>query len=228
LHKHGHIKDSKEPFYHYFRYSLSRRKFSDFKNGKNAYYKSLAASLTFSFSALIMIALLVACSLQMYVNYNTQKELLIANQELIAKNTANTVTNTIREKYNLLSAASKHKDLTELQENEITLTLERLMGIEPAFRQITIFNMHKEEMTRVSRLSRSLSSRTMVYDHNDLFIMTGNREIYIGPVYIDEITRVPMMAIGVPLRIFLMITEEPAGRGKPEILWDLMYQIRIV
>ncbi len=198
------------------------------KIGKRPYFRSLAATLTISFSVLTMIALLIASSLQMYFSYKTQKDLLIKNQRLIAKNTANTVENFISEKCSLLELTSKHRDLLSFHKEEQKLLMERLLGLEPAFRQLALFDSEQSEAARVSHFSKSLSPELMKYDDTELFSSTARKEIYRGPVYIDEITRMPMMVIAVPVTdIFNDYKGSLIAELNLKVLWDLVYQFKI-
>ncbi len=191
-------------------------------------FKSLTATLTICFSVLIMIALVIASSLQMYVSYQTQKNLLLKNQKLIAKNTANTVENFIKEKYSLLEATSKHRDLIKFSGTDQKLALERLLGLEPAFRQLALFDSKQNEISRASRLSKTLSSDLIKYDEAVLFSRAADKKTYLGPVYIDKISRMPMMAIAVPVTdIFGDFKGTLVAELNLKILWDLVYQFKI-
>ena len=138
------------------------------KTGKTAYFRSLAVTLAISFSALIMVALLIASSLQMYFSFQAQQKTLLTNHKLIAENTANTVEYFIREKFSILETTSKRKNLISLPKEEQETVLGRLMGLEPAFRQLALYNEHEMEMIRASRIA-TLSPQPINYSQQELF-----------------------------------------------------------
>lgn len=139
-----------------------------------------------------MVALLIASSLQMYFSFQAQQKILLTNQKLIAKNTANTVENFVRDKFNTLEAASRRRNLVILPKDEQEATLDRFMGLEPAFRQLALLNKQAIETAKVSRTA-ALSSRLMNYSQDEMVHKVRQKEQYIGPVYIDEATSEPMM-----------------------------------
>jgi two-component system, cell cycle sensor histidine kinase and response regulator CckA len=190
-------------------------------------FRSLAATLAISFSALIMVALLIASSLQMYFSFRAQQNILLTNQKLIALNTANTVENFIRDKFSILEAASQRRNLIILPRDEQETTLDRFMGLEPAFRQLALFNKQHIEMMKVSRIA-TLSSQQMNYSQDELFSRVSREEKYIGPVYIDEATSEPMMIMAVPVTdVFGSYQGALIAESNLKFMWDLMDQIKI-
>jgi two-component system, cell cycle sensor histidine kinase and response regulator CckA len=194
---------------------------------KTRKFRSLAATLAISFSALIMIALLIACSLQMYFSFQAQQKILLTNQKLIAKNTANAVENFIHDKFSILAAASQRRNLIILSKDEQETTLDRFMGLEPAFRQLALLDTQYTEMTRVSRVA-TLSIQQMKYDQAELFHQVSKNEKYVGPVYIDEATSEPMMVLAVPVTDVLGNCQGALiAESNLKFMWDLMGQIKI-
>jgi two-component system, cell cycle sensor histidine kinase and response regulator CckA len=194
---------------------------------KTRKFRSLAVTLALSFSALIVVALLIAGSLQMYFSFRAQQQILLANQKLIAKNTANTVETFIRDKFNILEAASKRRNLIILPKEEQETTLDRFMGLEPAFRQLAIFNKQHIEMTKASRIA-TVSAQGMNYSREDLFQKVSLKEKYVGPVYIDEATSEPMMIMAVPVTdVFGDYQGALIAESNLKFMWDLMDQIKI-
>jgi two-component system, cell cycle sensor histidine kinase and response regulator CckA len=194
---------------------------------KTKKFRSLAVTLAISFSALILVALLIASSLQMYFSFQAQQKILLTNQKLIAKNTANTVENFMREKFNILEAASRRRNLIILPKDEQETTLDRFMGLEPAFRQLALFNKQAIEMVTVSRTA-ALSSRMINYSRDEMVHKVSQKEQYIGPVYIDEATSEPMMIMAVPVTdVFDNYQGVLIAESNLKFMWDLMDQIKI-
>jgi two-component system, cell cycle sensor histidine kinase and response regulator CckA len=194
---------------------------------KTRKFRSLAVTFAISFSALIMIALLIASSLQMYFSFQAQQKILLTNQKLNAINTANTVENFIRDKFSILAAASQRRNLIILSKDEQEIILDRFMGLEPAFRQLALLNKQYIEMTRVSRVA-SLSAQLMKYNQEELFQKISKKEKYIGHVYIDETTSEPMMIMAVPVTdVFGNYQGALIAESNLKFMWDLMGQIKI-
>jgi two-component system, cell cycle sensor histidine kinase and response regulator CckA len=190
-------------------------------------FRSLAVTLAISFSALILVALLIASSLQMYFSFRAQQKILLTNQKLIAKNTANTVESFIRDKFNILEAASRRKNLIILPKDEQETILDRFMGLEPAFRQLALFDKQAIETAKVSRTA-ALSSRLMNYSRDEMVHRVSQKEQYIGSVYIDEATSEPMMIMAVPVTdVFDNYQGILIAESNLKFMWDLMDQIRI-
>ena len=195
---------------------------------QRTYFRSLAVTLAISFSALIMVALIIASILQMFFSFQSQEKILITNQNLVAKNTANTVENFIHEKFIILEAISKRRNLTNISEKEQKASLERLIGLEPAFRQLLLLNQKEREMTRVSRIAKPLSLQLMDYSSGELLQKTNRKERYIGPVYIDKVTSEPMIVMAVPVTdVFDDYKGTLIAETNLKFMWDLMEQIRI-
>jgi len=102
------------------------------------------------------------------------------------------------------------------------------MGLEPAFRQLVLLNAQEIEMIRVSRLAKPLSLQLMNHNQRELFQKVSQKEIYIGPVYIDEITSEPMMIMAVPVTdVFGDYKGTLIAESNLKFMWDLMHQIKI-
>ncbi len=187
-------------------------------------FRSLAATMAISFSTLIMVILFITSVLQMYLSFHAQRNFLKINQRLIAINTADAVDAFIHDKFIMLETASRRRDLTVLSEKEQEENLERLMGLEPAFRQLALFNSYETEIIKASRTAKPLLN----YNRNELFNKTAHNERYIGPVYIDEATSEPMIIIAVPVTdAFGDYKGTLAADTNLKFMWDLMGQIRI-
>ena len=196
-----------------------------FKKAKK--FRSLSITLAISFSALIIVAMLIAGSLQMYFSFRAQQKILLTNQKLIAKNTANTVENFIRDKFKILEAASNRSNLIALPKDKQETTLDRFMGLEPAFRKLALFDTQATEMIKVSRIA-TVSSQLKNCRQDELFQKVRRNEKYVGPVYIDEATSEPMMIMAVPVTdVFGNYQGALIAESNLKFMWDLMDQIKI-
>ena len=198
------------------------------KIGKTKNVQSLAVTLAITFSALIIVVLLIASSLQMYFNFQAQQKNLIAHQQLIAQDAANTVEGFIREKFRILEVVASRGNLVIIPQEEQKLVLEKLLGLEPAFRQLALLNAQEEEMLRVSRLSKLLSVQLMKYNRSELFPKVSQKETYISPVYIDKVTNEPIVIMAVPATdVFGDFKGTLIAEANLKFMWALMDQIEI-
>ncbi len=197
-------------------------------NQKTEKFRSLAVTLATGFSVLTMAALVIATTLQMYFSFQAQQKIILTNQKLIAKNAANAVEYFIREKFTILESASKRRNIPITPSRAQEPTLERLMGLEPAFRQLILFDSEKKETARISRITKIASAQPEHFSREQLFQRTTNKETYIGPVYIDEITSEPMMMMAVPVTdVFGDYLGTLTAELNLKFMWDLMGRIRI-
>ena len=198
------------------------------KIGKKENFRSLAVTLAITFSALIIVVLLIASILQMYFSFQAQQKDLIAYQQLIAQHTANVVEGFIREKISILEAAARRSNLVIIPREEQKPALERLLGLEPAFRQLALLDAQEEELLRVSRLSKLLSVQLMKYNKGELFAKVSRKETYISPVYIDEVTSEPMVIMAVTVTdVFGDFRGALIAEANLKFMWALMDQIEI-
>jgi GAF domain-containing protein/HAMP domain-containing protein len=160
--------------------------------------RSLTATLAIAFLALSVAVLLVASSIEMVFNFQTQQETIAGKQQLIAQEAANTVSSFIQEKYSVLGTAVKLGDPSSASQEEQKRALEYLLGLDRAFRQLILLDVQDQELVKVSRISQAAAEQLMGRLESDLFtqVRQGNR--YISSVYIDELTSEPLVTMAVP------------------------------
>ncbi len=189
----------------------------------------MAVALAVTFSVLIIAVLIISGGLQIYFNFQTQQKNLTDNLTLVADEAASTVNNFIQEKISILTMAAGLSDLTATSRGEQEIRLNKLLGLEPAFRQLLLFNSEKEELLRVSRASKLLSVQLVEYDGNELFSKTNRGENYISSsVYIDNTTSEPMVIMAVPITdIFGDFKGTLIAETKLKFMWDVVAEIKI-
>jgi two-component system cell cycle sensor histidine kinase/response regulator CckA len=198
------------------------------KKNKIRKFKSLAVTLAITFSGLIIIVLLIVSSLLMYFSFQAQQKVLFAQRQLIAQNAANTVENFIREKYRILESVASRSKLAIMNQKEQKPVLEKLLGLEPIFRQLVLLNINDEELVRVSRVSNILAEKSMEYSKNELVYQVHRNEKYLSSIYIDKVTSEPMVIMAVPVTdIFGDYKGTLVAESNLKFMWDLMDQIKI-
>ncbi len=190
--------------------------------------RSLTATLAISFLALSVAVLLIASSLEIFFNFQTQQELVASKQQLIAQDAAKTVASFVQEKFGVLETAVKLGNPASVSRKEQKRVLENLLGLQPAFRQLVLLNPQEQELAKVSRLSQAASGQLADQAESDLFAQVKQGERYIGPVYIDEITSEPLVIMAVPATDVL---GDFQGTLMVEVnlkfMWDLVDRLEI-
>jgi zona occludens toxin (predicted ATPase) len=117
--------------------------------------RSLMRTLAIAFLTLSVALLVIAGSFGIYFNFQTQREIVAGRQLLIAEEAANTVAGFIQVKSSLLEAAVKLGDPVSLSRNDQKRILAKLLGLQPAFRQIVLLDLQEQEIAKISRLSQA-------------------------------------------------------------------------
>ncbi len=201
---------------------------SELEDKKTRAFRSLAVTLAIAFSALVIVVLIIASSLQMYFSFQTQQKDIVNQQRLIAQDAANTVKSFIQEKFSILEAAASLSNLVAVSQEEQKPVLEKLLGLEPAFRQLVLLNAREEELLRVSRLSKLLSVQLMEYNEGELFSKASQKGTYISSIYIDKVTSEPMVVMTVPVTdVFGDFKGVLIAEVNLKFMWDLVDSIKI-
>ncbi len=161
--------------------------------------RSLTTTLAIAFLTLIVATLIIAGSFEIYFNFRAQREIVAGRQQLIAEEAGNTVAGFIQVKFSLLEAAVKLGNPASASRNNQKSILAKLLGLQPAFRQIVLLDSQGQEVVGVSRLSRAASGRITDRVGSDAFsqVEQGNR--YIGSVYVDEVSNEPLVIAASPV-----------------------------
>ena len=196
------------------------------KKGKN--FRSLTVTLAIAFLVLSMAVLLIASGLGFYFNLQTQQEAVDNQLQLVAKDSANTVKSFIQEKFSVLDATVHLGNMIDVSQEEQKLVLDKLLGIEPAFRQLILLGTQGQEMVRISRLSSAVPIRLTDEISGDLFSKVEQGGTYISSVYIDEATSEPMVIMGVPVtNVFGDLKGTLVAEVNLKFMWDLVDSIKI-
>jgi len=188
----------------------------------------LRVTLAIAFLALCAVVLLIASSLSMYFSFQTQQELITNEQRFIAQNAANTVRSFVQEKLSALKATVRLGNLVDIRQEEQKIVLEQLLGFEPAFRQLALLNAQNQELAKVSRLSNLVSYGFIKRIGSDMFSQVSQGKMYIGSVYIDEITSEPMVVMVVPVTdIFGDFKGVLMAEVNLKFMWDLVGRIKV-
>jgi signal transduction histidine kinase len=190
--------------------------------------RSLTITLAIAFLSLSAVVILVSTSFDIYPTLQAQQEAVKTNQELIAKDAANTVKNFVIDKFDDLERAVRIGDLSTDNQEEQKTTLEKLIGLEPAFRQLTLLNSQGKKLVKVSRLSSFEVSPLTEQMESNILLKVSQGEKYISLVYIDEITSEPMVVVAVPVKdVFGDFKGALIAEVNLKFMWDLLGSINV-
>jgi PAS domain S-box-containing protein len=175
-----------------------------------------------------MAILVIAGSFEVYYNFRTQREIVAGKQQLIAKQAAHAVEGFIQVKFSLLEAAVRLGDPASVSRNNQKRILAKLLGLQPAFRQIVLLDSQEQEIAKISRLSQAASGNLIERIEKEAFsqVEEGNR--YIGSVYVDEVTNEPLVVIASPVTgIFGDFRGTLMAEVNLKFMWDLVDRLKI-
>lgn len=197
-------------------------------NKRNKSFRSLTVTLAIAFYALVSIILLIIGLLFLFFIFQSYQQAISNQQHIIAQGAANTVKSFIQNKLSTLETASRFGKLVIIPQEEQKLVLEKLLGVEPAFRQLSLLNAEKQELAKASRLSETASGRLIDGVDVDLFSQVSQGETYISSVYIDEVTSEPMIIMAVPVTdVFDDFKGILLAEANLKFMWDLVANINI-
>jgi len=189
---------------------------------------SLYSTLTLAFVGITVVALLFSGALQVASNIRSQRALLAEYQYLVAKQTSQSVSNFIQEKFNTLDTAAWLTDPLIKTKEEQKYILESMLGLQPAFRQLILLDTHNKVLAQASlqvredpdQLTKLLTEEVLAQ------IRQGNK--YISPVYIDADTNEPLVVMAAPvLDVFHQYQGLILAETKLKFMWDLVEDLKV-
>lgn len=193
-------------------------------------FKSLTATLAIAFIAVSAVILLISSCLGIYFIFKTQKKVVSNQQIFIAKDVADAIGDFIQEKFYILNTSARLEDISSLEKKELESALDKLLGFDQSFRQLVLLDTQKRKLTRSSSLSKSISMSEQAIKRAEMDILSkvSHGDIYVGPIYIDELIGEPMAIIAFPVNDAL---GNPKGALLAEVdfkfMWDLINNIKI-
>jgi PAS domain S-box-containing protein len=196
------------------------------KRNKGAH--SLATTLAFAFFTVSAFVLFIFSGLNAYISFQSQRRGIDIQQQLIAEKAADAVQEFFDKRVNEMASAIYFEEMHKASSRGRRLALERLLGKEPSFRQLILFDARQKEVLHISRLSRIASGRLTDQTKEELFSQVRQDKEYISPVYIDTITSEPMVNVALPLTdVFGDLHGALVAEVNLKFMWDLMDHIKI-
>ncbi|MBN2117493.1 MAG: cache domain-containing protein, partial [Anaerolineales bacterium] len=197
------------------------------KNGAQT-ARSLTATLAIAFFTLSIVILLINGGTALFNNYLSYQETLSARQLLVAQDASKTVANSIQEKFSVLETIVESEDLFTADSETKQATLESLLGLQPAFRQLAILSPTGRQLAQISRQSSALAQQFKSRLEGDVLTQTKDGQRYISPVYIDDVTSEPQVVIAVPIQnVFGDFQGVLVAELNLKFMWDLVDQLEV-
>ncbi len=190
--------------------------------------RSLTTTLAISFFSLSALVLLLSSSLQIALSIQAQQAEIEGRQLLIARDAGRSVSNFIQGKFSAMEIAVEFSNPITASPQSRTTILEGMLGLDPAFKQFVLLDGRGKQLSFVSRVSQTLSSEFNAQVNDNVLSKTSGGQQYISPVYIDDITSEPLIALAIPIKSVLgdyqgtLVTEVNL-----KFIWDLVDQIRV-
>jgi putative methionine-R-sulfoxide reductase with GAF domain len=195
---------------------------------KNRGARSLTFTLAIAFFSLSVVVLLLNGGLATYTNYRALQDTIAVRQLLVAQEASKTVAVSIEEKFTGLETAIEFANPVVVNSATRNNIMDSLLGIDPAFRQFALVDEWGRELAHVSRISQSLSSQFSRQLQGDSLTQTAQGLRYISPIYIDDVTSEPLIAIAIPV---LSVLDDYEGTVVAEVnlkfMWELVDQLEI-
>jgi hypothetical protein len=197
-------------------------------SNKTVKFHSLTVTLAIAFVSVSVLVLLIASGLEIYFSYNNQKKQVISQQQLIAREAANSVKTYIHKKIETLQTAVILGNLTSPNRQDQRLVMDKLLGLDPSFRQLILFDNNAREIYRASRISRLLADELSAEEQEIIRQEVKKRNIYISNVYIERTNSEPLMKTAIPV---IDVMGDNQGYILSEInlkfMWDLVGAMKI-
>ena len=198
------------------------------RGGEQRGVRSLTATLAIAFFSLSAAALLFLSGLSFFTNQRIEQEIITSRQKLVAWETAEMVSNFIREKMGTLSTCARITDpssMTAQQQRDLTKSI---LGLEPAFRHVILLDSLGSILAQASRRSQVGSRGFKERLTEEVFSLVRSQGTYISPVVMDSETAEPVLAITVRL-------QDPLGEFQGALaaemnlkfMWDLVDRLTV-
>jgi GAF domain-containing protein/HAMP domain-containing protein len=190
--------------------------------------RSLAATFAMAFVPLSLAALLIAYIPQFLFFLQARYESVYSQQQTTAYEAANAVATFIQEELSALETAVGLGDPVSISQEEQKGVLGRLLGLQPAFRQLVLLDSQERELAKVSRISQTASGRLTDHAGSDWLAEVKQDNRYVGPVYFDEVTSEPFIIMAVPATdIFGDIQGTLMAEVNLKFMWDLVDRLKV-
>jgi GAF domain-containing protein/HAMP domain-containing protein len=190
--------------------------------------RSLTATLAIAFFTLSAVILVVNGSLALFTNIQNNQIAISNKQQLIAQDAAKTVSKFVQDKFGALETAVELTTPLNVNAETQKSILESLLGHDQAFRQFALLDSQGQQLALISRASQTLSSQFIVQLKGDVLSQTSKGQRYTSPVYIDDATSEPLLAIAIPIKdVFGDFQGTLIAEVNLKFMWQVVDQLKV-
>ena len=198
------------------------------QTGKSKRTPSLTTTLALAYFGVSVFALLLSSVVQIALNIRAQQAALSNKQLLIAQDASKSVSGFVQDKFSSLETAvdfaNPFNSTTEVQKN----IMESLLGIHPSFTQMALLDLQGRKMSLAGRSSQALSPQFSDHLQEETVLQALAEKRYISPVYIDDATNEPLIAIAIPVMDVLGNAQGVlVAEVNLKFMWDLVDQLQV-
>ncbi|MBN2737262.1 MAG: methyl-accepting chemotaxis protein [Spirochaetales bacterium] len=195
-------------------------------NKKQAF--SLTIIIAIAFIALTGTALLISSVFQLASFSKTERESIIDKQILIAKDASRTVSDYISAKIDSIRNVMRAIHMAEASRALNEQTINSLLGLDLAYRQIVILDTNGATNLRASRIPLDKAEEITRSYISDLMSTESENDINYTAVYIDEYTNEPLMYMSIPItNLYQEVTGYLAVEIYLKFMWEIMGAIKV-
>ena len=190
--------------------------------------RSLTVTLAIAFLTLSIVIILVMESGIVVEIFNSIRDTNSAKQLLIAQDAGQIVAASIDEKFVGMETAVDFANPISANSETRKNIMGSLLGLHPSFRQFVLLDRQGRQLSEASRVSQSVSPQFALQLKGDSISQTKDGQRYISPVYIDDLTSEPLVAIAIPVKnVFGDYQGTLVGEITLKFMWDLVDQLKV-
>ncbi len=189
---------------------------------------SLATTLAVAFLAVSLIALFISGGLQVISNIQIQQGAISNYQQYVAQEAGAQVRDFILSDFDVLETAAWLTPHASASAEEQRQVLQALLGREPSFRNLILFDGENRTVATASRMSTESAARLSRQFDDDFFAAVRRETRYVGSVDVDPGTSEPMVVMAVPVEnVFGDFQGTLAAEVNLKAMWELVDQIKV-
>jgi len=190
--------------------------------------RTLTNILATRIATLVIVILALYGIATAYNTYTTLQQRIATQQQLITQGASKTVSSFIQDKFNSLQTAVVLSNPINLSPDAMKNMMDSLLGHDPSIRQFALLDTGGHQLAQDSIGSNALSSQFKTQLQGDILTQTLKGQNYISPVYIDNDTSEPLVAIAVPVKnVFGDIQGTLVAEVDLKFMWDLVDQLKV-
>ena len=190
--------------------------------------RSLAFVLATGFLALSLTALIIASIPQGILFFQAELNRIKAEQNVIADDAANQVSNFVQEKFSSLELSARLVEPGNYSQEEQVSVLTHLLAMHPSYRSVILLDTNGRELAHSTRFSQAEVDILLQQAEAVQFTVLNGEARYISPVYINESTSEPLITIAVPVQNLLGDLQGILlAEVNLKFMWDLVGGIQV-